>query len=84
MLLAGRVADVVALLTPVLEQTRAADLTIFQALCHLPLGEAHLLAGHLEEAQALAEQTLALHPCAPGAGQSGVCAAAPRRDCSAA
>jgi tetratricopeptide (TPR) repeat protein len=32
----------------------------FQALCSLPLGEAHLLAGRLEEAQALAEQALAL------------------------
>ena len=28
-------------------------------LCRLPLGEAHLLAGRLEEAQTLAEQTLA-------------------------
>jgi tetratricopeptide (TPR) repeat protein len=32
----------------------------FQALCRLSLGEAQLLAGHLEEAQALAERTLAL------------------------
>jgi tetratricopeptide (TPR) repeat protein len=32
----------------------------FQAPCSLALGEAHLLAGHLEEAQALAECTLAL------------------------
>jgi tetratricopeptide (TPR) repeat protein len=32
----------------------------FQALCSLPLGEAHLLAGRLEEARALAERTLAL------------------------
>jgi tetratricopeptide (TPR) repeat protein len=32
----------------------------FQALCSLPLGEAHLLAGHLEEAHALAEQALTL------------------------
>jgi len=37
-LLSGRVADAVALLTPVLEQTRALDMTIFQTLCHLPLG----------------------------------------------
>ena len=35
-------------------------MTLMQALCHLPLGEAHLLAGRLEEAQALAERTLAL------------------------
>jgi tetratricopeptide (TPR) repeat protein len=31
-----------------------------QAFCSLSLGEAHLLAGRLEEAQALAEQALAL------------------------
>ena len=31
-----------------------------QLLCSLPLGEAHLLAGRLEEAHALAERTLAL------------------------
>ena len=58
-LLSGRVADAVALLTPVMEQTRATDMTVFQALCHLPLGEAQLLAGRLEEAQAHAEQALA-------------------------
>ena len=38
----------------------------FQALCRLSLGEAHLLAGRLEEAQALAERTLALARDAPG------------------
>ena len=32
----------------------------FQALCRLSLGEAHLLAGRLEEAHALAERALAL------------------------
>ena len=32
----------------------------FQALCRLSLGEAYVLAGRLEEAQALAEDTLAL------------------------
>ena len=32
----------------------------FQALCSLSLGEAHLLAGRLEEAHALAERALAL------------------------
>ena len=31
-----------------------------QALCSLPLGDAHLLAGRLEEAHALAERALAL------------------------
>jgi len=42
-----------------MEQTRATDMAGFQALCSLPLGEAHLLAGRLEEAHALAEQALA-------------------------
>jgi tetratricopeptide (TPR) repeat protein len=32
----------------------------FQALCSLPLGEAYLLEGRLEEAHAVAEQALAL------------------------
>jgi tetratricopeptide (TPR) repeat protein len=32
----------------------------YQALCSLPLGEAHLLAGRLEEAHALTEGVLAL------------------------
>ena len=41
-------------------QTRATDMAGFQALCSLPLGEAHLLAGHLEEAHALAERVLTL------------------------
>ena len=58
--LSGRVADAVGLLTPVMEQTRDADMTVFQALCHLSFGEAHLLASHLEEAHTLAEQTLTL------------------------
>ena len=42
------------------EQVTAMDLVGFQALCRLPLGEAQMLAGHLEEAQALAEQAQAL------------------------
>jgi class 3 adenylate cyclase/tetratricopeptide (TPR) repeat protein len=58
--LSRRVADAIGLLTPVMEQTRDADMTVFQALCHLSFGEAHLLAGHLEEAHALTEQTLTL------------------------
>ncbi len=41
-------------------QTTAVEMVGFQAPCSLALGEAHLLAGHLEEAQALAERTLAL------------------------
>jgi tetratricopeptide (TPR) repeat protein len=58
--LAGRVADAVVLLTQALEQTMAMGRVDCQALCHLSLGEAHLLAGRLEEAQALAERTLTL------------------------
>jgi tetratricopeptide (TPR) repeat protein len=58
-ILSGRVADAVALLTPLLEQVRATDMAGFQALCSLPLGEAQLLADRLEEAQALAACTLA-------------------------
>jgi tetratricopeptide (TPR) repeat protein len=37
----------------------ATDLVVGQALCRLPLGEAQLLAGHLEEAHTHAEQALA-------------------------
>jgi predicted ATPase/class 3 adenylate cyclase len=58
--LAGRITDTVPLLMQALEQTTAVEMVGFQALCSLPLGEAQLLAGHLEEAQALAERTLAL------------------------
>ena len=43
-----------------MEQTMAIDLVAGQALSHLPLGEAQLLAGHLEEAYALTERALAL------------------------
>jgi tetratricopeptide (TPR) repeat protein len=41
-----------------MEQTRATDMAGFQALCRLPLGQAQLLAGRLEEAHTLAERTL--------------------------
>jgi class 3 adenylate cyclase/tetratricopeptide (TPR) repeat protein len=58
--LAGRVADAVALLTPATEQTIATAIVEVQALCRLSLGEAHLLAGCLEEAYAHAEGALAL------------------------
>ena len=58
--LGGRVADAVPLLTQAMEQTIATEMVGFQALCRLPLGEAQLLAGRLEEAQALAERALAL------------------------
>ena len=56
--LAGRIADAVPLLIQALEQAATTEMGIYQALCHLPLGEAQLLAGHLEEAHALAEQAL--------------------------
>jgi tetratricopeptide (TPR) repeat protein len=55
--LAGRVTDAVPLLTRALEQHVAA--VSFRALCSLSLGEAQMWAGHLEEAQALAERALA-------------------------
>src|SRR5262245_48682192 len=58
--LGGRVADAVPLLTQAMEQLMSMERVDFQALCRLPLGEAHMLAGHLEEAHALAERTLAL------------------------
>ncbi len=55
----GRVADVVPLLTQALEQMTVTATIIFQeVLCRLCLGEAQLLAGHLEEAHALAERAL--------------------------
>jgi class 3 adenylate cyclase/tetratricopeptide (TPR) repeat protein len=58
--LGGRVTDAVALLTQALEQLTATEAVVFQTLCRLSLGEAHLLAGRLEEAHALAERELAL------------------------
>jgi len=56
----GRVADAMPLLTQAMEQTIATERIGLQALCRLSLGEAHLRAGHMEEAHALAERTLAL------------------------
>jgi tetratricopeptide (TPR) repeat protein len=58
--LGGRIADAVPLLTQALAQTAMLKRVDLQVLCLLPLGEAHLLAGRLEEAQALAERVLAL------------------------
>jgi tetratricopeptide (TPR) repeat protein len=58
--LGGRVADAVPLLTQAMEQTTARETVAFPAFYSLPLGEAHLLAGCLEEAHALAESALAL------------------------
>jgi tetratricopeptide (TPR) repeat protein len=43
-----------------MEQTVATEMAGNQALCRLSLGEAQMLAGHLEEAQTLAERALAL------------------------
>jgi tetratricopeptide (TPR) repeat protein len=57
--LSGRMADAVTLLTPAVERTTAADMTGFQALCCLPLAEAHLLADRFEEAYALAQRAFA-------------------------
>ena len=59
-ILGGRVADAVPLLTQALEQATAMETVFMQALCGLSLGEAQMLVGHLEEAQALAERALAL------------------------
>jgi tetratricopeptide (TPR) repeat protein len=39
-------------------QATAMERLDVQNVCRLPLGEAHLLAGHLEEAQTIAEQAL--------------------------
>jgi tetratricopeptide (TPR) repeat protein len=58
--LGGRVVDAVPLLTQATAQATAMEVAYFETLCHLCLGEAQLLAGRLEEAQALAERTLAL------------------------
>jgi tetratricopeptide (TPR) repeat protein len=58
--LSERVADAVALLTQALEQIKGIELFIDEQLCRLSLGEAQLLAGQLEEAQALAKGLLTL------------------------
>jgi DNA-binding NtrC family response regulator/tetratricopeptide (TPR) repeat protein len=58
--LGGRVADGVSLLTRALEQTMAMARVDRQARYHFSLGEAQLLAGRLDAAQALAEGALAL------------------------
>jgi tetratricopeptide (TPR) repeat protein len=58
--LAGRVADAVPLLTQAMEQTIGMKMVFFEARCRLPLGEAQMLADHLAEAHALADEALAL------------------------
>jgi hypothetical protein len=50
----------VTLLTQAMEQTTARETVAFPAPCGLPLAEAQLLAGRLEEAHGLAERALAL------------------------
>jgi class 3 adenylate cyclase/tetratricopeptide (TPR) repeat protein len=57
--LSGRIADAVPLLAQTMEQSVATGRVLFETLCRLSLGEAHLMVGRLEEAQALAEQVLA-------------------------
>jgi len=55
-----RITDAVPLLTRTLEQCRAQGRAYSETLCSLPLGEAHMLAGHLEEAYTCAERALVL------------------------
>jgi class 3 adenylate cyclase len=64
----GCVADAVPLLTQALERTIATEIVDYQALCHLALGEAHLLAGRLEEAHAFTERALEFALQYPGRG----------------
>jgi tetratricopeptide (TPR) repeat protein len=58
--LAERIADAVPLLTQAMEQSTAMERVHFETLCRLPLGEAQMQAGRLEEAHALAELALTL------------------------
>jgi class 3 adenylate cyclase/tetratricopeptide (TPR) repeat protein len=58
--LSGRGTDAVPLLTQAITQATAMNRGNLQALCSLSLGEAHLQAGRVEEAQGLAEHALAL------------------------
>jgi tetratricopeptide (TPR) repeat protein len=57
--LGGRAADAIPLLTQAVAQSTATANVHFETLCSFSLGEAYLWDGHLEEAQALAEQALA-------------------------
>src|SRR5205823_6914319 len=61
--LSGRIAAAMPLLTQAMKQATAMEMIGYQARCRLPLGEAQMLAGHLEEAHVLAERALA-HTCA--------------------
>jgi tetratricopeptide (TPR) repeat protein len=57
--LSGRIADSVLLLTQAVEQTTATAMIDMQGRCSLPLSDAQMLAGRLEEAHALVERALA-------------------------
>jgi tetratricopeptide (TPR) repeat protein len=56
----GRVTDAVLLLTQAMEQSTTTESAYYETFYNLSLGEAHMLAGRLEEAHARAERTLAL------------------------
>jgi tetratricopeptide (TPR) repeat protein len=58
--LGRRLADAVPLLMQAMEQRAATARAHVEALCHLALGEAYILAGRLEEGHVLAHQALAL------------------------
>jgi tetratricopeptide (TPR) repeat protein len=58
--LSGRIADAVPLLTQAMEQATTMESIVHRLPGALSLGEAQMLAGRLEEAQALAEHALAL------------------------
>jgi class 3 adenylate cyclase/tetratricopeptide (TPR) repeat protein len=57
--LSGRVTDAVLLLTQVVERETAIERVDSQSFCCLSLGEAQMLAGHLDEAYTIAERSLA-------------------------
>jgi tetratricopeptide (TPR) repeat protein len=59
-ILGERVADAVSLLTQAQAQSIATERAHFEMLCSLPLSEAHMLTGRLEEAHALAARVLVL------------------------
>jgi class 3 adenylate cyclase/tetratricopeptide (TPR) repeat protein len=56
--LAGRIADAMPLLTQAMAQSLAMGSVQFEVLYGLPLGEAQMLTGRLEEAYVLADRTL--------------------------
>jgi class 3 adenylate cyclase/tetratricopeptide (TPR) repeat protein len=57
--LRGCIPDAVVLLTQAIAQSTNTEIIYAQALCHLSLGEAQVLAGRLEEAHTLAQRALA-------------------------